>query len=206
MKLYHHPYSSNARRVRMAALELGTPLELELVELATGAQKSADYMALNPNGRVPTLVDGDFVLWESLAIMQYLADRTPGQTLFPTEPRARAHVQKWLFWTASHWSSAAAQLNYEHFVKAVTGRGEPNAYAIERGEALFREHATTLDRTLSRSTWVCGERRTLVDLAIAAPLMYVEGAKLPIAGLANVARWFEQVRALDAWKQTEPSR
>ena len=206
MKLYHHSFSSNARRVRMAAIALGTLLELELVDLQKGEQKSPDYFAINPNGRVPTLVDGDLVLWESLAIMQYLADVTPGQKLMPTELPARAHAQKWLYWTASHWSAAAAQLNFENFLKARFGLGEPNAYAVERAQRLFRESATTLDRTLARAPWVTGETLTLVDLAIAAPLMYVELAKLPIAGLENVERWFARIRPLDAWKQTEPPR
>src|SRR5579862_1624600 len=104
MRLYHHPLSSNARRAVMAALHLGTEVELVHVDLGKGEQRKPDYLKRNPNGKVPVLDDDGFLLWESCAIMQYLADRTPGQTLYPTELRARADVNRWLFWSAHHFS------------------------------------------------------------------------------------------------------
>jgi glutathione S-transferase len=204
MKLYHHPMSSNARRAVMTALILEAPVELELVDLQKRQQREPEYLALNPNGRVPTLVDGDFVLWESLAIMEYLAGSTPGQTLFPREGRARANVQRWLFWTASHWSPTTAQIVFERFLKGMLGQGEPNAYALERGEQTWGQLADVLDGALAKSRWVAGEAMTLADLAIAAPLMYRQPAKLPLEGRANIERWFGQVSALEAWKKTEP--
>jgi glutathione S-transferase len=89
MRLYHHPMSSNARRAVMTAVHLGTKLELVLVDLAKSEQRKPDFLALNPNGRVPVLDDDGFILTESHAIMQYLADGTPGQTVYP-EDAARA--------------------------------------------------------------------------------------------------------------------
>ena len=77
MKLYVHPMSSNARRAQMTAILLGTPIETVFIDLQKGAQRNPEYLALNPNGRVPTLVDGDFALWESLAIMEYVAEKYP---------------------------------------------------------------------------------------------------------------------------------
>lgn len=204
MKLYVHPMSSNARRTQMTAIFLGLPIETVFIDLQKGAQRNPEYLALNPNGRVPTLVDGDFVLWESIAIMQYLAAKTPGQTLYPSEPRAKAIVDQWLSWTANHWSPSAAQLNFEHFLKGMFGMGEPNAYAVERAAGLFKDYAKTLDAQLGKSRFVTGETMTLADIAIAAPLMYAQMAKLPLEGLGNIARWFDEMKATEAWKQTEP--
>lgn len=206
MKLYFHPMSSNARRAHMAALHLGQPVELVLVDLAKGEQRQPAYLALNPNGKVPTLVDGDVTIWESLAIMTYLAEKTPGQTVYPLPLEQRIHVQKWLFWTAAHWNPACGSLTYENFLKRMFGQGDANPYAVERATTWFRDAARTLDATLATSRYVTGETLTLADLAVAAPLMMTAVAKLPLAGHAHVERWFGEIQALEAWKATEPQR
>ena len=103
MRLYHHPMSSNARRALMTAIHLGLPLELAEVDLMN-ADDRRRLAELNPNGKVPVLADGDFLLWESCAIMQYLAEQVPGQTIYPQAPQARADVNRWLFWAAQHLS------------------------------------------------------------------------------------------------------
>jgi len=126
MKLYGNPMSSNARRAYMAALQLGHEPEHIVVDLAKGAQKAPDFVAMNPNGKVPVLVDGDVVLWESIAIMQYLADKTPGQTLYPPDLVERARVNQWLAWTTAHWGLAVSQLNVENWLMAMFGHGGPD--------------------------------------------------------------------------------
>src|SRR5262245_37217357 len=117
MRLYHHPMSSNARRARMTAIHLGTKLDLVVVDLGNGEQRRPDFLRLNPNGQVPVLDDDGFVLTESHAIMQYLADTTPGQTLYPEDVRARADVNRWLFWSAYHFQPAISVLGWERVVK-----------------------------------------------------------------------------------------
>jgi glutathione S-transferase len=206
MQLYFHPMSSNARRARMAAIQLGLSPELVLIDLRAGAQRRPEYLAINPNGKVPTLVDGEVVVWESLAIMIYLAEQTPGQTIYPADRVARTHVNQWLFWTANHWSPAIAQLNYERFLKPMFGQGEPNDYAVQRALGMFADFARVLDGQLARSRHVTGEALTVVDLAIAAPLMYVDAVKLPVDASPHVQRWLGEIRALEAWRATEPPR
>ena len=95
MKLYMNPTSPNVRRVRLTAAVLGLQLEEKNLDLAKGEQKRPEFLAFNPNGAVPTLVDGDFVLTESRAIMQYLASRKPESGLLPHDERARADVTRW---------------------------------------------------------------------------------------------------------------
>lgn len=81
MKLYYFPRSPNTRKVWATAIALGIDLELELVDLLAGQQRNPAYLKLNPNGLTPTLQDGDFVLWESNAMMQYVASKKTEQPL-----------------------------------------------------------------------------------------------------------------------------
>ena len=81
MKLYDFPFSPNSRKVRAVAYELGIALETQRIDLLTGGQRSPEFLAKNPNGRVPVLEDGDLILWESAAIIRYLA---AGSSLLPT--------------------------------------------------------------------------------------------------------------------------
>lgn len=194
MRLYHHPYSFNARRAVMAALQLRAPVELVFVDLQKGEQRTPQFLALNPNHRVPVLEDDGFILWESYAIMQYLADKTPRQTVYPAETRARADVNRWLFWSGQHFSPGIGILNWEHVIKGMLGLGAADPAEIQRGEQLVREYAGILDAHLSDRDWICGEALSLADLAIAAPLAATVPAKLPVAELSHLRRWFGQVQ------------
>jgi len=204
MKLHYHPLSSNARRAVMTAKLLGSPVELVLVDLPRGEQRTPDYLGLNPNGRVPTLVDGDFVLWESYAIMTYLADKAPGNVLLPTEARARADVQRWMFWAAAHFTPAVATLNFENMLKKMFGMGDPDPAFVARAEKDLRTFGAVLDAHLAKRTWISGDGLTLADIAIACPLMSTVPARLPVTDFANLQAWFQRFSALDAWKETAP--
>ena len=202
MRLYHHPMSSNSRRAVMTAVHLGVKVELVLVDLSKGEQRKPEFLRLNPNGHVPVLDDGGFVLWESNAIMQYLADQTPGQTVYPQELQARADVNRWLFWSAHHWAPSISILGWENFVKQLIGQGPPDPVMVKRGDGLVTELAGILDAHLADKSWVAQGKLTLADLAVAAPLMAIVPAKLPVAGYPHLLAWFERVQALDAWKKT----
>jgi glutathione S-transferase len=204
MRLYHHPLSSNARRAVMTAHHLGADVELVLIDLARRAQHAPSFVRMNPNAKVPVLEDEGFVLWESHAIMQYLCDQTPGQTLYPQDARARADVNRWLFWCSHHFAPAVGILTWERVVKKITGRGDPDPVEEQRGEALVRDLARVLDGHLAGKEWIAQGRLTLADLSIASPLMSAVPARLPIDGCTHLAAWLERVQALDAWKKTTP--
>jgi len=203
MKLYFHPLSGNSRRVLLVATHLGVSLERVLVDLTQGEQRGEPHLARNPNGRVPVLEDGDFVLWESRAIMQYLADRTPGQTLYPTDPRERADVNRWLFWCAAHMAPANTVVVLENFVKPRTGRTTDPA-EVARGEALVAQCASVLDAHLAGKTWVTQDQLTLADFSLAASFALAEPARIPIAPYAHLRAWLGRIAALDAWQKTQP--
>jgi len=106
LTLYDMKDSPHARKVRLLAAELGVPLELVPCDPRAGETREPDFLAMNPNGRVPTLVDGDFVLWESLAILKYLAAKQPERGLGGSNARESALIDQWLFWWAGGGEAA----------------------------------------------------------------------------------------------------
>jgi len=202
MQLYYNHYSSNTRRVLLAADHLGIDFDLVQIDLASQDDRRR-LGEVNLNAKLPVLIDGDFVLWESCAIMQYLADGTPGQTVWPQERHARADVSRWMFWACQHFAPAIGVLTWEHlWKKFVTGQdAEPKEVA--RGEADLAEAARVLDKHLATRQWLVGDAVSLADYAVVAPLMYKEKAHLPLADYPHLLAWFERIRALPAWQRTD---
>jgi glutathione S-transferase len=125
MKLYNANLSPNALRVRAVAGELGITLDIVDVDLRKGENKTPEYLAMNPNGKVPVLVDGDLVLWESRAINRYMASLRPERGLYPDDAKRRALIDQWSYWQAIHLSPAIQRVVFERLLKSRFGLGEP---------------------------------------------------------------------------------
>src|SRR5262245_27241027 len=205
MKLYGFPPSPNTWKVRAVAAHLGVPLELELVDLGKGEQQKPEFRALNPTGRTPVLVDGDFRLWESTAIMRYLADRAPNR-LWPGDARSRADIARWQSWELAHWGKEACQpLIFERLVKKFLNLGAPDPAVVAKGTDAFNREGRVLDAHLAKQPWLVGDDVTLADFSVAAPLFYAQEAELPLASYAHVRDWFARASALPAWRDTAPA-
>jgi glutathione S-transferase len=204
MKLYINPASPNVRRVRLTAAVLGLPLEEEKLDFAKGEHKKPEFLALNPNGAVPTLVDGDFVLTESRAIMQYLASKKPETGLLPRDERVRAEVTRWQFWDASHFSPQLGTVAFQKIIKPRLGLGAPDAAKVEEALANFHRFAAVLDKRLEGKQYVVGDSMTLADLTLASSLMYARQSEVPLAEFPNTDAWFSRMSDMDAWKKTNP--
>ena len=204
MKLYLNMLSPNVRRVRLTAAVLGLDLEERSLDFAKGEHKSPAFLEINPNGAVPALVDGDFVLTESRAIMQYLVSKKPESGLVPRDEALRADVTRWQFWDAAHFSPNLATLAFERILKVMLGLGEPNIAKVDEALANFRRFGAVLDKRLAGKKFVVGETLTVADLALGSSLMYAKQAEVPIAEFPNVEAWFGRITALDAWKKTAP--
>jgi glutathione S-transferase len=204
MKLYINPMSPNVRRVRLTAAVLGLQLEEVVLDFAKGEHKRPEHLALNPNGSVPTLVDGDFVLTESRAIMQYLALKKPEAGLLPRDELARADVTRWQFWDSSHFSPQLGTLAFQKLLKPMFGMGEPEPAKIEEALTGFRRFAAVLDQRLDGRRRVVGDTLTLADLTIASSLMYARQTDVPVAEFPQLQAWFFRMTEMDAWKQTGP--
>lgn len=196
--LHVFPPSPRSFKVLLAAEHFKVPYEMKLVNLGTGEQKSLTH--INLNGRVPVLTDGDFALWESNAILEYLASVAPDGMTLPKDAKARLNITKWLYWEGAHWDSACAIFIFERLVKKRFSMGEESAQEIERGQALFKRLAPVLNEQLSRHLYICGDELTIADFAMAAPLCVYERAQLPIADMPSIQGWMQRMRDLPAWQ------
>jgi len=202
MKLYGFPPSPNTWQVRALAAHLGVPLEFEFVDLPKGASHTPAFLALNPTGRTPVLVDGDFKLWETLAIMQYIAGKKPNP-LWPNDARVRADITRWQSWNLIHWNrDACVPLLFERFVKKMLNLGEPDRAAIAKGAEAFGKEAGMLDAHLAKQKYLVGDTMTVADFAVAPPLFYAKQADLPLQPYSHIRGWFERISALPCWGET----
>jgi glutathione S-transferase len=204
MKLYVNLLSPNVRRVRLTAAVLGLELELKKVDFTKGEQKGPELLALNPNGQVPTLVDGSFVLSESRAIMQYLASKKPESGLLPRDEQARADVTRWQFWDSSHFSPQLGTLAFQRILKPMFGMGEPDAAKVDEALVNFRRFAAVLDKHLDGNRYVVGGSLTVADLTLASSLMYAEQSGVPLPEFPKLQAMFSRISDMDAWKATNP--
>lgn len=204
MKLYHHPFSQPSRTTRAVAMHLDIPLETEVVDLGQGAQRSPEYLARNPNGKVPCLQVGDEFLWESQAIQDYLVALAPSQELLPADGLARARVQRWRFWAETTWNRPLATLAWQRIFGPRFMGSETDAEAVEAAEASFRAAAAILEAQLGTSSWVEGETLTLADFALACMLTYWEFSGAPLAEFSALRSWYGRVGELECWQATTP--
>ena len=198
MKLYTNLFSPNARKVHAVANELGIELETQTLDLRAGEQRTAEYLALNPNGKVPTLVDGDTVLWESNAIMCYLAGK--GDTELWPKSAKRYDILRWMFWESNHLTNALNHLFGQKFFN----RDNPDQGIIDRATKDFRKYAEVLDAQLANNAHVTGDTLTLADFAIGVCFGYIQPLELPVEGLDNIHRWWGAFSATESGKLLLP--
>ena len=204
MKLYAFPPSPNTWKVRAVAHHLGIPLDMEFVDLFKGASQQPAFLAINPTGRTPTLVDGDFKLGESVAIMQYLASQKPN-SLWPDNARTRADIMRWQSWGLAHWGKEACEpFIFQQLVKQLVNMGPPDEALVAKGLECFTKEAKVLDAHLAKQPYLVGKEITLADFSVAAPLFYADRARIPVAPYAHIKEWFGRVSALPAWRETAP--
>jgi len=199
MKLYNADLSPNCLRVRAVAFELG--LELEMIEIGLARAGSNETLqAVNPNSKVPVLVDEDFVLWESRAINNYLCSKRPDRNLLPTEPRARALVEQWLYWQAIHLGPAMQTVAFERFVKARFELGPPDTALIDAKLKEVEKFLPVFEQGLGKRPWIVDEL-SVADFALASTFIYRKPADISLAQVPAVSAWIQRVEARDSWRK-----
>jgi len=202
IELYVFPRSPRSFKVMSVANHLGVDHVLRPLNAAKGEHKAAQYAALNPNMRAPTLKDGDYVLWESNAILQYLATEKPEAGLLPADERARLDVTRWQFWDLAHWDAACVPFAFEYVAKPALGMPGPDMAAIAKATPVFENVARVLDGHLKGRSYVSGYGLTLADFTIGAWLTLAEPAHYPLAPFGEIKRWYASLSALPAWQKT----
>jgi glutathione S-transferase len=198
MKLYDGMMSWNGRKVRVLAAELGLPLERVVLDFRKGEYKTPEYLAKNPNGKVPMLEDDGFHLWESNAILLYLAGRVPERNMLGRDAHERARVDQWLFWYTAHIDPMLDILLRERRIKAFIGQQGNDPSLIAEAESQLARFLKVLDEQLAKNEWVVGPL-TVVDFAM--------GAQLDMAGLVevdtktyeNITTWLKRLQSKPYW-------
>jgi glutathione S-transferase len=167
--------------------------------------KAPDYVALNPNMKAPVLADGDFVLWESSAIMAHLCIKA-GSDMWPAhDPAEQVEVLRWLSWNDCHWAPAAAPFYFEHIVKATLGIGMPDRASLGAKVENLTKFARVLDGHLDRRHHVACGRLTIADFQLASMATYWREAEMPLAAFPNIVRWIDGLTQMPAWADPWPA-
>lgn len=202
MKLYWSDVLS-PRKACAVAKYLESPVDFEFLDLGRGEHRTPGYLAINPNGKVPTLVDGGRVLWEADAIMCHLAARCDSD-LWPQDAR-QIEVIRWFSWDLQHFTAHAGTLYFEHIIKSRFGLGDPDPAEVKRATDDWRRYAAVLDTHLHGRHWLVGDSITVADFAVAVTLPYANRAHIPLDEFPAITRWHDRLNELDAWREPFPA-
>jgi glutathione S-transferase len=201
MRLYQFPFSPSCQKVVALAHEVGVPLELTNVELFKGEARTPAMLAKNPNGKVPILEDGDFVLWESTAMLAYIAAKAGRTDLAPTTPRERAEVERWTLWEGAHFGPAIRKVAFERVVKKLAGLGAPDEAVVKAGIEEFAARVSVLEQSLGKKEYVCG-RLTIADFALSPLAALAASCGLDFESSPKAKAWLGRMVARDSMKTT----
>jgi glutathione S-transferase len=201
MKLYQHPFSTFARRVRIALLEKKIQAELVDIDMALRAHKAEPYLSLNPYGRVPTLVDDDLVLYESTAILEYLEVKHPQPSLLPADMKERALVSMHMKLCDLQMTRPAGVIIFaKRFVPEASWRLDDMA----RAQKEIARHFVILDRQLAGKQYLVAERYTLADLCYVPFVEFLSLLGVEVPG--HVKAWSERLLSRPTSLATKPAR
>ena len=202
MKIYADPITINCRKVIAGLKPMDIPYQHEHIDYFQAQQKSPHYLAINPNAALPAMADGEFILWESNAILQYAADKHNKSEFYPTDLQTRADINRWLLWESSSWFPSCYVYMVENCVKPLL-QAEPDAAVLAAQDETFHKLAAILDKRLANSEWLGGAGPSIADIAIAAPMHMHSLQQLPLQQHPNLQRWMtERVEQLPCWEAT----
>ena len=201
MKLYQFPLSPNCQKVVAVAHEVGVPLELAKVDVFKGGARTPAMLAKNPNGKLPILEDDDFVLWESTAMLGYIAAKAGRADLAPTTPRERAEVDRWTAWQGAHFGPAIRKVAFERIVKKLAGLGAPDEAVVKAGIEEFAVIASVFEQSLGTKEYVCG-RLTIADFALAPYAALTASCGLDLGAYPKASAWLGRMLARDSMSKT----
>lgn len=196
LRLLGRNTSGNVQKVIFLLEELGAPYQREDYGRQFNNTQDAAYLKLNPNGKVPTLVDGDTVIWESNTILRYLASKHKKDALYPTDIAARTQVERWMDWLL-------ASLNY-HYVQVFKDSKKAANERAATFEADAKELAaqlSILEGAIAGKTWVTGNTFTIADVALGPIVHRCLDFPVTLPALPNLKAWRGRLTERPAFKK-----
>ncbi len=203
LTLYTTTLSANGRKTLAVARHLDLNLTEQHINVYAGEGNDPKYRSLNPWGKIPTLVDEDFVLWESNAILVYLSECHGNFLLSSNKMRQRATILKWLFWESSHWQPTLHRVLAARVAQILFPK--PNENIIR---AVWEDHElmnllSVLESVLTSSHFICGATLTIADYSVAGMTTYFYACEFPFSKYPAISAWLERISKLPAWISTE---
>ena len=198
MKIFGHFFSAPANQVRLTASAIGHDFEYIHVDLTTGEQKTEEYLAINPVGKVPALDDDGFKLSESNAISRYLACKTDC-ALYPNDAKARAVIDQWMDYSAHHVRANMAKILFNKMFAPLLGQ-EPDEKSMAEGRDLLDQNLAPVNSTLGEHAFLTGGALTIADTAMLAAMEPFDVIEYDYAKFGHIKRWRDQLMATD-WYQ-----
>lgn len=198
LKIWGRRNSINVQKVLWCCGELGVEYERIDAGLAFGVNDTSEYKAMNPNGLVPTIDDAGFVLWESHAIVRYLARKHGSGTLWPEEPRAAADADRWM-----EWYSTTLWLNVRPIFHTLvrTAPEKRNMALVEEHRKLLAGNWAIVDAQLARNDYVAGSSFTVGDIPLGVAAYRWFNLPIERVSLPNVERWYERLKQRPVFKE-----
>ncbi len=200
IKVWGRASSSNVQSVMWCIAELGLPFERIDAGLMYGVNNTAEYLAMNPNGTVPTLIDGDGpALWESGAIGRYLANVYADDKFWPVDPIQRADVDRW-----AEWGKVSVQMNFNAPIFWPVVRvplKDRNQEQLAKAISLFENKLAMADSRLAKQAFLVGDDLTLADIQFGHILYRYYELEIERGSLPNVRRYYETLCARPAYRQ-----
>jgi glutathione S-transferase len=182
--------SINVQKAMLCVEELNLPHQRVDAGLSFGIVNTPEYRAKNPNGLVPVIEDDDFVLWESNAIVRYLAGKHATGSLWPTDPRERADADRWMDWQTTSFQPAMGPA-FMHLVRLPLEKRDAGAVAPSRQKT--EECVAIMDAVLANRRFIAGDRMTVGDIALGPAIHRWFNLPLERVARPNVERWYGEI-------------
>jgi glutathione S-transferase len=197
LKILGRNNSSNVQKVLWALGELGLEYTRDDIGGPFGGNRETDYLIMNPNGLVPTLIDGDTVLWESNVIVRYLARKYAPNSLLPDSLTDLARAEQWMDWQ----QTVVAPAHFPVFWGLIrTAPEDRDLDAINNGRDRFEQVMTILDHHLSDSAFVGGESLSMADIPVGIMVYRWFTLDIERMELPSLHRWYQRLADRPAYK------
>lgn len=198
LKILGRATSSNVQKVMWCCAELGLPFEREDVGGPFGRNRDPEYLAINPNGLVPTIIDDGFTLWESNTIVRYLASVHGGDEFWPSDPRARADAERWMDWQLSVLAPAV----YPVFWGLIRTKPEDRDWdAINAGRDRLAAAFAILDRHLAGRDYVGGTNFTAADIPVGVVAYRWFEMDIKREDYPDLKQWYDRLGQLSEFRE-----
>ena len=203
-KIKGHPIATCTRTVVTAFEEAGVPYEIDVVDLFNNAHKTPEYLEnVQPFGQIPALIEGDFKMFESRAIIRYIADKHGAKDIYPTDFKKRAIVEQWLSVQQSN-NGPANEIVFEFFFKAMRG-GTPDESKVPEFTEKLNTYLAILEKQLaSTNAFIAGENFTLADISYLSVFDYLLKVKQfanAFDNYPNLKRWWAASTSRPSWQK-----